>query len=295
MQVVASRSESLYLSAKIGRRVPAGVSKITESALASIPKLGFAVAKRLLGTRRLLYLAARARRAELLEEFFTGDRATVRSGPFAGLRLLRGNSWGDGDSAAKALGCYEADLHPAIESLIERAPPLIINVGCAEGYYAVGLAMRLPKTKVVAFDLDDSAREICAQTAHANGVAGRVEIARRCDRAVLADALAGVTSAALILDCEGCEADLLLPRIDDAVLKCEILVESHDFVRSGMTLDLTDALAPTHKVSAIRQGGRDPHAAGVLSSTSELERWILVDEGRPEPMTWLHAVPANNR
>jgi 16S rRNA G1207 methylase RsmC len=31
---------------------------------------------------------------------------------------------------------------------------LAINVGCAEGYFAVGLAMLLPQARVTLFDID---------------------------------------------------------------------------------------------------------------------------------------------
>jgi len=40
----------------------------------------------------------------------------------------------------KLLGFYEQPLQPYIEQVIQTGYPTIINIGCAEGYYAVGLA-----------------------------------------------------------------------------------------------------------------------------------------------------------
>ena len=39
---------------------------------------------------------------------------------------------------------------PFIEQAIQASYPTILNVGCAEGYYAVGMARRMPNTKVLA-------------------------------------------------------------------------------------------------------------------------------------------------
>jgi hypothetical protein len=67
-------------------------------------------------------------------------------------------------------------LHPALASFISRKPHQIVNIGCAEGYYAVGLAWRLPNAKVDAFRSDPRAREFCAELARLNGVEARVRI-----------------------------------------------------------------------------------------------------------------------
>src|SRR5689334_17519514 len=62
----------------------------------------------------------------------------VDCGPFVGMRYLR--------SACcerilpKLLGSYEEELWPALRRLAALPIPAVVNVGCAEGYYAVGLA-----------------------------------------------------------------------------------------------------------------------------------------------------------
>ena len=80
------------------------------------------------------------RRAEITNVLFNTQKGNVLSGPFAGMAMLPESSWGDGDLAPKLLGCYEAELHPAIAKAISRKPKNIVNIGCAEGYYAVGMA-----------------------------------------------------------------------------------------------------------------------------------------------------------
>ena len=75
----------------------------------------------------------------------------VMEGPLAGLDFLPQSA--EGCHIAKLLGCYEQPLLPFVEAAIQANYPTILNIGCAEGYYAVGMARRMPDTQVLAFDL----------------------------------------------------------------------------------------------------------------------------------------------
>ena len=81
------------------------------------------------------------------------DPETVLSGPFKGMRYPLRSS-GQGGLLPKLLGTYERELSPAIERLISDRPTLVVNVGAAEGYYAVGLALRAPQAQVIAFEME---------------------------------------------------------------------------------------------------------------------------------------------
>jgi ribosomal protein L11 methylase PrmA len=78
----------------------------------------------------------------------------------------------EGGGAPRLMGIYEASLSPIIAS----APDLIIDIGSAEGYYAVGLARRLHHATFWARDADAHARQKCRDLAGLNGVADRVEV-----------------------------------------------------------------------------------------------------------------------
>ena len=62
----------------------------------------------------------------------------------------------------KLLGVYERELNPYIEQACALNFPLIVDVGAAEGYYAVGMALRNPSARVIAFEMDARAREALA-------------------------------------------------------------------------------------------------------------------------------------
>lgn len=254
----------------------AGLSKVLFNALLSY-----------MGPRRLFRMAAQARRAELQVGLEAELGGKVQSGPFAGMRLPAASSWGDGDRVTKLLGLYEANLHPLVERAVARRPAIVINVGCAEGFYAIGLARLLPEATIHAFDLDPAAMRVCRQAALDNGVGERVKVAGECDTETLGRLLATDAHALVFMDCEGAEAALLDPVKAPGLAQADILVECHDFVDRSITPTLRRRFGDTHVVETVAQGGRDPHALPQLASWQELDRWLMVDEGRPECMHWL--------
>ncbi len=149
--------------------------------------------------------------------------STVQSGPFAGMDFLDRVS--EGAFIPKLLGSYEAELHGVIEQICATPYDTVVNVGCAEGYYAVGLARRMPDSRIHAFDFDARARQLCGELAAMNGVADRVEIGGE---------LTGLEVAAfadgrvfLLCDIEGAEVDLLDPARFPALRAMDLLVEIH--------------------------------------------------------------------
>src|SRR5436190_882004 len=78
-----------------------------------------------------------------LEEGYMGHLLSpdkkVLGGIFKGLQYPRFESSGSG-LVTKLLGSYENELHPFIQQLGANKYTEIIDIGCAEGYYAVGLA-----------------------------------------------------------------------------------------------------------------------------------------------------------
>jgi len=112
--------------------------------------------------------------------------------------------------SAKIVGSYEEEIAPVIERIIAKQPTCVIDIGCAEGYYAVGFARRLPSTRVYAFDIDRNAQALCRRTARANGVDARVSIGGECTIDRLKELMTANTT--ILSDCEGCEMDLLNPQ-----------------------------------------------------------------------------------
>lgn len=174
--------------------------------------------------------------------------ACVLHGPFAGLHYPTLESAGS-PLFSKLLGSYERELHPWFEAADATGYRSVVDVGCAEGYYAVGLARRWPQATIHAYDIDARARSLCAEMAAANGVAERVKIGAHCDAATLR-AIDLPAPSLIIADCEGYEAELLSEALIGELAQHDFIVELHDYYDVTISTTLKQRFAATHSVTS---------------------------------------------
>ncbi len=127
-------------------------------------------------------------RSMALKRLQKQSQGRILGGPFRGMKYLD-QSVGS-VLLAKILGTYELELHSVIERICQSEYDLIIDVGAAEGYYAVGLAMRCRNSRVVAFEMEATGRDLLAQLAASNNVSKRIHIEGICTLDALTQALA---------------------------------------------------------------------------------------------------------
>lgn len=103
---------------------------------------------------------------------------------------------------SQMLGLYEKPLVPAIEAAIARQPGVIVDVGSHWGYYALGLAMCCPQSRVVAYEMDHFRAALLRKYGRLNDVEKRLEVRGACTIESLAADLAGLTEPFLFMDVE---------------------------------------------------------------------------------------------
>jgi hypothetical protein len=167
----------------------------------------------------------------------------------------------------------------------------VINIGAGEGYYAVGLARRIPGARVIAFESHERSRELCAVLARLNGVESKVEVRGLCDRESLNAKLDpdSKTRTIIICDCEGAELDLLQPDLIPGLRLADLLVELHDFVQPDISRIVRARFAPTHRLEIVESTKRDPNAYPMLAGLPASDREFLISEHRLHQMKWLFA------
>jgi hypothetical protein len=194
----------------------------------------------------------------------------------------------------KLLGTYEAELDAVFETLFTQIYDRIIDVGCAEGFYAVGLALRFPNCPVAAFDTDPKARELCSDNAVLNEVDGQVTIGGTIHAHELA-ALAQGQRNLIICDCEGYEDTLFPEEHAAAYAQSDLVIETHDFITPGIRERLVSRFRPTHQIRIIHSIDDLQKARTYLSDPVDhldIEvKEIAFAEGRPVIMEWLHLTP----
>jgi hypothetical protein len=186
----------------------------------------------------------------------------------------------------KLIGSYEEELHPVIEEIIKRRYSVVVNIGCAEGYYAVGFALRMPDAIVYAFDTDPTAQHYCANLAKLNCVPERVRVNGFCGQNHLQQ-LCGYHSV-ILCDCEGFERELLDPVAVPQLATTDILVELHEFIKPGVTNTIFSRFRDTHSVTLTNTRDRDTKNYPILETMARLERNSALCENRPEPMQWAY-------
>ena len=209
----------------------------------------------------------------------------VLQGPLQGLDFIERSA--EGCHIAKLLGCYEQPLQPHIASAIEKGYSTILNIGCAEGYYAVGLARAIPDTRSLAFDTDPKAQAACVQLAEKNGVSDRVEVAGLFSPANFANH--DQESTLVFCDIEGAELELLNPEIAPALKSMDLIVESHECLRPGITDTLILRFSATHDIQLVPDNGSRQldNLPAWFEQLSHLDQLLATWEWRSGPTPWL--------
>jgi hypothetical protein len=221
-------------------------------------------------------------RCEIVDELIrerSGGR--VMDGPFAGLSYAAASA--GSLISPKLLGTYELELGPAIGRL--RDMRTFVDVGCAEGYFAVGATWAFPHLRTRAFDTSARARDLCRAMADRNGVADRITIGDTVTGAELARIAA--PGCFMLVDIEGAELELFAETEPAEFRDTHIVIESH--LRDGTcTADaLIERFSSTHDVELILQCDREPAQIPILQDLPQLERFFAVWEGRGStPWVW---------
>jgi hypothetical protein len=227
-----------------------------------------------------------AGRPELDAWFVERHGSAVLHGPFAGLRYPADAAGRVHHLTAKLLGAYEQELADVIADEADRRPPVFVDLGAADGYYAVGFALASPGTAVHAYEIDPVARRQLRALARLNGV--QMELHGPANTRRLAELELG--DAFVLCDIEGAEVDVLDPAAVPALARATLLVEVHPAPGGGDTgRVLLERFEATHEIEAIEPRERDFSTRRELDGAPHREG--AIDEYRFGRTSWLVMSP----
>ena len=227
-------------------------------------------------------------RQELDELIISKTGLRVMGGPFRGLHLTNTVTWSDGDISPKLLGVYEKEVLDAISRLLDNQYDAIINIGSADGYYAVGLARLIPDTPVYCYEINEAAHPVLKAVAQLNNVAERVVQLGACEPESLSEIAFKHKRMLVVCDCEGYEKQLFADdQVKAALAHSDIIIECHDLDDPEITGEVLKNLMPSHFAQIVYSGARNPNVFGFLSDLHDRDRWLAVSEGRWKLMHWL--------
>jgi hypothetical protein len=194
----------------------------------------------------------------------------------------------------KLLGSYERELELVIRDICSFPYTEIVDIGCAEGYYAVGLALQIKNAQVFAYDTSEKAIRLCNSMARLNNVSERVVTGSFCDASTLR-AIPFTGKALIISDCEGFEKELFTEDVVPLLANHDLLIEIHDFVDIETSSIIRRRFQNSHTITSIRSIDdifkAHSYTYDELIPYDLATRKALLAEGRPSIMEWFYMKP----
>ena len=250
-------------------------------------------------------------RLQISQYVATKYKHKIQFGIFSGMQLLPTSFWGQAEIGNKILGLYEQDIQKILKHLQTRQRhSTLINIGGADGYYAVGALINSLFDRSIVFEKSERGRESIHQHGIKNQVDHKLTIRKEINSTELNDFItenkSSISDMLFLIDIEGNEYELLTAAVLRNLANNHLIVEIHDrfihdkyddspppesidFARAKETLAARAEL--THNIEIIYESGRDLSNLSSIRNWPENTRSLLISEGRDTMGCWWHLSP----
>jgi hypothetical protein len=210
------------------------------------------------------------------------EEYVVQNGPFKGMKYIKQSS--GSALLPKILGSYEEPIQDWIKEVIKKNYSNILDIGCAEGYYACGFALNMPNTQITAYDIDLEARNSSKELKLLNSLRN-IEIKDECTHAELNEKSKAGTL--VFCDIEGYEEELLDPKKVPNLQFVDLLIEAHDCFVPNVTETLVARFYNTHKMRIVVDYPYRLKKYSTPKICSEKQYEYITNEWRPSYMKFI--------
>lgn len=188
----------------------------------------------------------------------------------------------------KLLGTYEKHLNPYLYDLLDNCYEKIINIGCGEGYFTLGLAKLFPHVKLEAYDIKKEAISLCKNNIKLNNLTKQIQVFHDTFDTDKVKNLEVDKRYFIFCDCEGCEDSIFTKENIPYFRNCDLIIELHEFIHSDIKTTIYNLFRESHEVSIITEDKRLPKydEIDILDNIYLKDVHRLVNERRPQIMTW---------
>tara|TARA_B100001093_G_C26695947_1_gene956901 strand:- start:401 stop:1123 length:723 start_codon:yes stop_codon:yes gene_type:complete len=209
----------------------------------------------------------------------------INEGPFKGMQYI--NKASCSAIAPKILGTYEIEIQPIIQELIKsESYQQIVNIGAADGYYAVGLATQKKNCPIIAYEASHKARELLQQLSEVNHVSETLSIKGICDKKSLDGKIKPNTF--FLIDIEGFESELFEDKLVSQLADSTLLIETHTFQGESTQKLLSRKFQKTHQISLI---SRQKRPVKSFPSKRFISRYLQNEHRRDPNNAWIFLTP----
>jgi hypothetical protein len=221
-------------------------------------------------------------------QFFKSNNFSkvVLDGPFKGMRYPSLHSKCS-VMAPKIIGSYESELLEVVNSVPSKGYDIIIDIGCAEGYYAVGFALTSEKSSIYAYDIDNEALNLCSEMAQLNGVSNKIKLANKFSPNDLLK-IDKNKKTFILCDCEGFEKQLFTKETVPYLINTDLLIEMHDIFDDTISATVLPLFSTSHELKILKSHNPNPSLYSILNSYNDEEKELILSEKRDGPMTWAY-------
>ena len=223
--------------------------------------------------------------------------SVVQSGHYKSMKLTNKFFWSESDYCSKILGLYEQEVQNEIHKINCNN---LINLGGGEGYHALGQLISGSKKQSIIFESNDIGKEIIIENAKINNLSESIKVFGKADKNFL-DNIAiknlDLNDSVFLIDIEGDEFRILNDKNIQIIKESHLVIELHQnsiLEKNENETKFLNLLNKYFLIKVITTTNRDLSKFQFLAPYSDIDRWIMVTEGRPNLMNWLVCSPKEN-
>jgi hypothetical protein len=213
----------------------------------------------------------------------------IAYGLFKGVKINNRSDWsGAKDIGPKVFGLYENQILRWIQ---QKKFDLFIDVGAADGYYALGILSSKIASRAVTFEISVNDREITKASAIINNVDDKIFIKGEATSSEIIEVLKSCNNGLIIMDIEGGENNLITSELLEAAKNCCLVIEIHEVVDKDIQFNMLELCKEFHNFEELTGLERDFPRDKFTEKLTDNERSLLLSEGRPYAMSWVALSP----
>jgi len=219
-------------------------------------------------------------------EYYGGE---IAYGIFKGVKINSHSDWsGTKDTGPKILGLYENQILKWIQ---QKNFDLLIDIGAADGYYALGILSSKIASRAVTFEISVNDREITKASAINNSVDDKIFIRGEATTSEIIETLKSCSNGLIIIDIEGGEYNLVTSELLDAAKNCWLVIEIHEILNKDIQVNMLNLCKESHDFEELTSLERNFPKDSFTEKLTDNERALLLSEGRPYAMSWMCLSP----
>ena len=165
-------------------------------------------------------------------------------------------------------------------------------MGAGDGFHPFGLLKKNLFKKSILYEVNNDSRQLIFKNSKKNSLSKRIIVKGKAEINFLDDLSYNKFSLEdcfFLFDIEGGEFRLLNDKNIKRLKKSILIIEIHHFYQNPKKL--IDKLKPFFKLKFLTTGNRNLSKIKFLDNFHDIEKWLLVNEGRPSKMEWIFCHP----